>query len=285
MILLLTLGLVGVLDSYGPALRGPDTSLRSEALVWLAELGDRAAIPLGRALDRVGWRAREGIIDVLSRTGTASVPILVHTARSHARRDARRLAIRALGDVGGATARNTLPALLGGRERDLVLEALGKVGGMVDAPAVSGFLRDELADVRRQAVVALGKLLGVSAAGRIVDALSDGHHSVRYAAAETLVGMGDQGGEALMARLGELQGPARQLGFRTLGKLRYAGATSTLVASLGELDWGLRAAAADALADLGDRRNRVAVAEASARERHPFARKRMAAAMQILAVE
>ncbi len=198
MLSLLTLGLIGVLSGYLPALEGPDTPERAAAVDSLVALGAGRATVLGGTLRQVGWRAREGVLDALARIGPASLPVLMHTARSHPKVDARRLAVRAMGRIGGEAARDSLLRILDTPDRDIVIKALGMTEDPSVAPVVCRYLKDGRVDVRRQAVVALGKAAGLEAVDRIVDALSDNHHSVRFAAAGALEAIGPEVASALL---------------------------------------------------------------------------------------
>ena len=275
MSLLLTLGFAGILSGSLPALEGPDRPERAAAVDRLAALGPEGVAPLGEALKRVGWRGREGILEALARIGPASLNLLMQTARNHTRIDARRLAIRSLGRVGGPAARDSLLHLLDTPNRDLVLEALGRIGDPVVAPEVARFLNDEVADVRRRAVVALGKTAGAGGVDRIADALSDPHHGVRFAAAGALEAIGPPAAEALLHRADRTSGTERYLTIRTLGRLRYRPARGRLKRALKATDWALRAAAAEALGRLAEVACAAGLEEALQVETHPFVREQI----------
>ena len=276
------LGVVGLLSGFLPALEGPDTSERAAAVDSLAALGGTGVAPLGEALGEVGWRAREGILDALARIGTASLPVLMQTARAHPRFDARRLAMLAMGCIGGEAARDSLLELLDTQDRDMVLKALGEVGDPAVAPAVARFLKDPQINVRRRAVVALGKTGDVGYSDLMIDALSDSHHSVRFAAAGALEALGSAAAGALLARTDRLLGPARYLAIRTLGRLRYRPAADAFKRALKASDWGVRAVGAEALGNLNDRACLEPLEEAVQRETYPFVRERIWAALRAL---
>lgn len=274
---LFALGLIGILNGYLPVLGGPDTPARSAAIDSLAALGADGVAGLGQTLQEADWRAQEGILDALTRIGPVSVAPLAQTARNHRVEDTRRRAIRALGRVGGAAARDSLLMLLGGGERDIVLEALGTIGDSTVVPDILRFLADPAPDVRRRAVVALGKMAGTGAVGQMIDALSDSHHGVRFAAAGGLETMGVPAAKALLSQVEGIPLPGRYLAIRTLGRLRYAPARDFLahVFVLRGRDWSLRAAAAEALGWLGTGGGAETLEEALRRERHPFVRERI----------
>ena len=72
------------------------------------------------------------------------------------------------------------------------------------ALAVAHFLKDRQMNVRRWAVVALGKTGDVGYSDLMIDALSDSHHSVRFAAAGALEALGSAAAGALLARRGQV---------------------------------------------------------------------------------
>ncbi|MDA0746852.1 MAG: HEAT repeat domain-containing protein [bacterium] len=271
---LVVLGISGVVGNFLSALEGPDTPERVVAVDRLVALGGEGVVPMAEALGEVGWRAREGLLEALGRMGPAALPVLMRTARMHPRTDARRHAVLAVGNVRGSAAKDSLKQLLDTPERDLVIEAIGEVGSLVDTALVVRFLRDGNADVRRQAVVALARLAGVLAVERMIDALADVHHGVRYAAAGALGDM--DAGEMLVTRLDTLSGPALYLAVRTLGHLQYRPAQKPLERLLYVPDWAVRAVAADALAGIGSKE----LEQALAHETHPFVRARMVQGLQ-----
>jgi HEAT repeat protein len=220
------------------------------------------------------------ILDALVRIGPGATPLLMRVARTHPKMDARRVAVRSLGAIGGAAARDSLLELLDTPERDMVTQALGAVGDPATWQVIRGLLDDACVDVRRQAVIALGKTMGVRAAGRLVDGLMDPHHSVRFAAAGAIESLGPEGAGVLLERLDGLSGPSRYLAVRTLGRLRHEPAADTLARLLADDDWGIRAAAAEALGRLDTDVSRPALEEALRVEKHPFVRERIQISLQ-----
>ena len=280
---LLTIGLIGVLSGYLPALEGPDTPERAAAVDSLAALGAERVETLIGTLREVGWRAREGILDALARIGPASLPVLMHTARSHPRVDARRLAVRAVGRIGGEAARDSLLRILDTPDRDIVIKALGMTEDPSVAPVICRYLKDARVDVRRQAVTALGKTAGLEAVDRIIGALSDSHHSVRFAAAGALEAIGPQAAGALLKGTHRLSGPGRHLAIRTLGHFQYRPAAGVLKRELASRDWSLRAVAAEALAAVDGRACVGPLEEALRKEAHPFVRERIRSSLRLFA--
>ena len=150
------------------------------------------------------------------------------------------------------------------------------------ALAVAHFLKDRQMNVRRWAVVALGKTGDVGYSDLMIDALSDSHHSVRFAAAGALEALGSAAAGALLARTDRLLGPARYLAIRTLGRLRYRPAADAFKRALKASDWGVRAVGAEALGNLNDRACLEPLEEAVQRETYPFVRERIWAALRAL---
>ena len=278
--ILLSVAAVGILSGTLPALEGPDGPERTRAIERLDELGIEGVERLGEALDEVGWRAREAILDALVRIGPGATPLLMRVARAHPKVDARRVAVRSLGAIGGTAVRDSLLELLDTPERDMVVQALGTVGDPAAGPLIRGLVDDACVDVRRQAVIALGKTTGVQAVDLLVDGLMDPHHSVRFAAAGAIESLGPEGAGVLLERLDRLSGPSRYLAVRTLGRLGYRPAADRLTQLLADDDWGVRAAAAEALGRLDEDVGRSALEEALRVERHPFVRERIQISLQ-----
>ena len=137
-------------------LEGPDSAQRSAAVDSLAVVCAARPADLGEGLRISGWRGLEGLIDAAVAVGRGSVPLLMETARTHPKEDARRLAVRGLGRIGGEAAADSLIRLIHGPERDLAAQALGASGHKAAEPVLAELLTDEVPDVRRRAVVAIG---------------------------------------------------------------------------------------------------------------------------------
>ncbi len=276
--LLLMVG--GVLVGYLSLLEGPDTDERRNVVDQLTGRGAEVVEPLSAALDQVGWRGREEILKILSRIGPASLPALMRTARFHTSVHARRVAFREAGKVGGSAARDSLLGALESAERDIVIEALGEAGDSTVVPVLRRFLTDPSIDVRRRAVIAVGRVGGAGAVSPLIDALSDEHFSVRFAAAGRLEEIGDAAAAALADRMDEssctttqgLSSSAHYLAIRVLGRLKHEAGRPILERALSAEDWSLRAAAANALGSLGSSFSIGRLEAALERETHPFVR-------------
>ncbi len=280
MIILLSVATVGILSGVLPALDGPDGPERTQAIERLDELGVEGLDQVGEALYEVGWRAREVILDALVRIGPRATPLLMRVARRNPKVDARRVAVRSLGAIGGRAVQDSLLELLDTPERDMVVQALGAVGDPATGPLIRRFVDDACVDVRRQALIALGKTTGAQAVDLMVDALMDQHHSVRFAAAGAIESLGSEGAGALLEGIDQLSGPSRYLAVRTLGRLRYRPAAGRLARLLADADWGIRAAAAEALGRLDEDVGRLALEGALRVEKHPFVRERIQISLQ-----
>lgn len=276
MLILLIAALSGLVAECLPILERSDGPERSEAVERLGNLGPAGVAPLVASLDQAGWRGREGIIDALTAIGEPALPALAEVARSHPRRDGRRLSIRAMGRIGGAAAGDSLARLADTPDRDMVAEALGTAGGRDAIGLLIQLLRDPRMDVRRQAATALGKIGDPVGVVPIIDLLADRHHSVRFAAAGALERLGEPAAEALLERMGGLSDRSLLLAVRTLGSLGYRPAARALTGVLVADRWWLRAAAAEALGALGEA---ASLRDALRSEPHPYVRGRIQSAL------
>lgn len=236
----------------------------------LVPKGPESLKSLRERLSKTDWRGREKILEMMAHFGPESLIFLTEIARSHIRIDAQRLAILSLGKVGGLASRDSLMSLINSPNRDLVLEALGIIGGPAIAQKIVPFLDDEVPVVRSRAVIALGKSSGMKAMDQIINALSDPHHSVRFAAAGALEEIGLPAAKALLQRVDQISGKERYLMFQVLGRLRYNPARDLFLRALNETDWAIRAVAVEALGGLEGVTG--IFEEALSVEIHPFVR-------------
>ncbi len=256
-------------------LEGADSEARSRAIDSLAEVGRTTVAPLEAGLRTAGWRGREGILEALSRVGEPALETLMTTARSHPRADARRLAVRSIGQIGSQGAIDSLLLLLDGPERDLAAQGLGESGDLRAAPAIRGLLSDPLPAVRRRAVVALGSLLGPAAVEPVMAMMTDDDHGVRGAAAGVLAVLGPDVWTSAASRLERLPPASQVLAARALGRTGDAGAIAVIQPLLASDDWAVRAAAASCLLRMGEASPHDALGQALAQETHPLARSLM----------
>ena len=280
MSLIAAIGMAGALSIYLPVLEGPDSEDRTSAVEALSKEGAGCVEKVTDLLWQAGWRGREGILDALERIGPASVPELMHVVRSHPRLDARRLAVLKLGDIGGIAARDSLEDLMDTDDRDIVLKALGKIGDLSSRSVVAPFLEDRQLDVRRRALITLATMVGIEEVDRIIDGLADAHHSVRYASASALEGMGKPACEPLLLRLDGMSDNARFQAIRILGDLKYSPALGYLTRQLNLGEWWIRAASAQALGKLDNEKAGLALQASLAGEKHPCVRARISLALE-----
>ncbi len=267
-----------VLPVYLSVLGGTDFEARNAAMDSLVSSGDIDGVAL--AVYESGWFVREGLFIVLERIGEDAVPALIDIATHHAKVDAQRLAIRGLGRVGGKMARDVLVTMVHGPHRDLAVEGLGQVGDSSLVVVIKPLLKDKWPDVRRRAALALIALEGVAALDVVIPMLSDGHHGVRFAVAEALMGVGEPVAEVLAKHYVSLSWAGRFLALRLIGQLGRP--VSVLMVALQEEDWALRAAAVDNIGLLG-KSNFIKVLEKMRnRERHPVVRLRIDQAIKRL---
>ena len=105
-----------ILISYLAALSGLDTPERAAAIDSLATSKNVAGIV--EAVYVANWRAREGLIEALSRIG--AVPALAALARNHPKADVQRLSVRGLGRAGGTAARDSALSLTASPHRGTI---------------------------------------------------------------------------------------------------------------------------------------------------------------------
>jgi HEAT repeat protein len=261
-------------------LEGADSDLRTRAVDSLTTVGRSRTELLDEGLRTAGWRGREGIFDALSRVGEAALPVLMTAARAHPKPDARRLAVRAVGQVGGPAACDSLVGLLQGGERDLAAQGLGESGDPALVPALVDLLQDERPAVRRRALVAIGRLAGADEAARVAEMVMDPDHGVRFAAAGSLIEMGPAAVEALAQRVNSMSVASKVITAHTLGRLKDVRAVPCLESLLHSADWAVRSAAVAGLIYLGDTASAQMAKQAASEERNPLARSLMKASIE-----
>jgi HEAT repeat protein len=227
--------------------------------------------------------------EVVVGLGAPAVPALIQ-ALGNSDSAVRRAAAEALGAIGDPQAIPALIQALGddwGNVRFAAAEALGKLGDPQAVPALIQALGDDWGNVRFAAAEALGKLGDPQAVPALIQALGDSGWDVRCAAAEALGKLGDpQAVPALSVRAHAGEDAARDA-LQTLGhpmldlpqavaqvaahgawgvliraltctQVREvvvglgAPAVPALIQALGDSDWDVRRAAAEALGKLGD---------------------------------
>ena len=184
-------------------LKDPDWAVRREAVITLGEMGDERCVePLARSLRDGDWQVREAAVEALSMVGSPSVDPLIKQLRDW---DIRKYAIRALGKIKDERVLVPLVAQLRSDEfKEDATEALVELG----QPAVEKLLtalKDKDENVRKQAVIALGRIKDPEAVDALIERLQDKDWFIRLTAAAALETIGDERGREAIKPL--LQDP------------------------------------------------------------------------------
>ena len=177
-------------------LKDPDWVVRREAAITLGEMGDERCVePLARALRDGDWQVREVAIEGLGQIGSPAVDTLLKLLRDW---DVRKYSIAALGKIHDERVLDPLMAQLRNDEfKDDATDALVSLG----EPAVGHLVKaltdkDEL--VRKQAVLALGRIKSVEAIDPLIEMLKDQDWFTRLTAAAALEAIAhERGREAI----------------------------------------------------------------------------------------
>lgn len=169
------------------------------------------------------------------------------------------------------------------RERAFAAELLGRVGNAKAVPALletAASARSEDADVREIALRALARIGDPRAIPPLIEALTQAEAWLAPRIADILVRHGDRTVDPLLAFLERpLRHPARPWAVSVLGELQAHRAFPLLVRCLTDLDEEVRAKAATALGQLGDRRAVAYLLEHLLGDPAPFVRSRIASAL------
>src|SRR5574341_1006772 len=173
-------------------LKDPDWVVRREAAITLGEMGDeRCAEPLCRALYDGDWQVREVAIDALGQVGSPAVDKLIKLLRDW---DVRRYALAALGKIRDERVLDPLMQYLRNEEfKDHAANALVELGQPA-VPRLIEALKDKDENVRKQAVVALGRIKQAEAIDPLIAMLADKDWYTRLTAAAALEAIGDERG-------------------------------------------------------------------------------------------
>ena len=195
-----------------------------------------AADALGKLKDT---QAVEPLSEVLLRDGDA---------------DVRASAAWALGEIGDASAVETLIKALNDEDsgvREKAVAALGKMGKDAFEPLVQA-LSAKKARVRKGAALALGNLRIKDAIKPLSEALHDKNFEVRWCAAQSLANIGRDAFEVLLDASKEEDEEVRWCAASALGKLKDKRAVQHLISLLDDPAEKVRASAAWALGEIGD---------------------------------
>ncbi|TKB66474.1 MAG: HEAT repeat domain-containing protein [Nitrospira sp.] len=173
-------------------LKDPDWVVRREAAITLGEMGDERCVePLGHALRDGDWQVREVAIEGLGQIGSPAVELLVKLLRDW---DVRKYAIAALGKIRDERVLDPLMVQLRNDEfKDDALNALVELGQPA-LPRLVTALKDKDENVRKQAVLALGRIKHAEAIDPLIDMLADSDWFTRLTSAAALEAIGDDRG-------------------------------------------------------------------------------------------
>ncbi|MGH7147338.1 MAG: HEAT repeat domain-containing protein [Nitrospiraceae bacterium] len=173
-------------------LKDPDWVVRREAAITLGEMGDERCVdPLCRALRDGDWQVREVAIDGLGQIGSPAVELLIKLLRDW---DVRKYAIAALGKIRDERVLDPLMLQLRNDEfKDDAVNALVELGRPTLSRLIKA-LKDKDENVRKQAVLALGRIKDGEAIDPLIDMLADSDWFTRLTAAAALEAIGDDRG-------------------------------------------------------------------------------------------
>ena len=173
-------------------LNDPDLVVRREAVITLGEMGDERCVePLVRALRDGDWQVREAAIDALGQVGSPAVEPLLKQLRDW---DIRKSVIRALGKIKDERVLEPLVNQLRSDEFGLdATDALVTLGEPAIVRLVAA-LKDKDESIRKQAVIALGRIKSTQALDPLIEMLQDKDWFTRLTAAAALEKIGDERG-------------------------------------------------------------------------------------------
>ncbi|OQW34907.1 MAG: hypothetical protein A4E19_17010 [Nitrospira sp. SG-bin1] len=180
-------------------LNDPDWVVRREAVITLGEMGDERCVePLARALRDGDWQVREVAIEAMGQVGSPAVETLLKLLRDW---EVRKYAIAALGKIRDERVLDPLMLQLRNDEfKDDAVDALVALG----EPSVErliGALRDKDENVRKCAVLALGRIKSDEAIDPLIQMLGDKDWFTRLTAAAALESIGDERGREAITPL------------------------------------------------------------------------------------
>jgi HEAT repeat protein len=173
-------------------LKDPDWVVRREAAITLGEMGDERCVePLCKALYDGDWQVREVAVDALGQIGSPAVEMLIKMVRDW---DVRKYVIVALGKIRDERVLDPLMIQLRSDEfKDDATNALVELGEPALERLVKA-LKDKDEMVRKQAVLALGRIKHGGAVDPLIEMLTDADWFTRLTAAAALEAIGDSRG-------------------------------------------------------------------------------------------
>lgn len=173
-------------------LKDPDWVVRREAVITLGEMGDERCVePLGKALRDGDWQVREAAVEAIAQVGSPAVELLIKLLRDW---DCRKYAIQALGKIRDERVLDPLMHQLRSDEfKDDAIQALVELGEPA-VPRLIAALRDKDENVRKSAVLALGRIKSQEAIDPLIEMTKDADWFIRLTAAAALESIGDERG-------------------------------------------------------------------------------------------
>jgi HEAT repeat protein len=206
-------------------LKDPDWVVRREAAITLGEMGDERCVgPLCHALRDGDWQVREVAIEGLGQIGSPAVELLIKLLRDW---DVRKYALAALGKIRDERVLDPLMLQLKSDEfKDDALNALVELGEPA-LPRLVTALKDRDETVRKQAVLALGRIKDAKAIDPLIDMLADSDWFTRLTSAAALEAIGDdRGREAIKPLMKDPDMVVRMRVERILAKWKKQPATT-----------------------------------------------------------
>jgi HEAT repeat protein len=173
-------------------LKDQDWVVRREAAITLGEMGDERCVePLCKALYDGDWQVREVAVEALGQIGSPAVEMLIKMVRDW---DVRKYVIMALGKIRDERVLDPLMLQLRSDEfKDDATNALVELGEPALERLVKA-LKDKDEMVRKQAVLALGRIKHGGAVDPLIEMLADADWFTRLTAAAALEAIGDPRG-------------------------------------------------------------------------------------------